>query len=61
MSPLRLLPAAAAVLLAACGSTPVPEVRYYSLAPATGVEAAAEPVLALPIRVEIFSADGLHS
>ena len=61
MSPMRLLPAAAAILLAACGSTPVPEVRYYSLAPATGVEAAAEPVLALPIRVEIFSADGLHS
>jgi uncharacterized lipoprotein YmbA len=60
MSPMRLLPAAA-ILLAACGSTPVPEVRYYSLPPATGVEAAAEPVLSLPIRVEIFRADGLHS
>ena len=61
MSPMRLLPAAAAILLAACGSTPVPEVRYYSLPPATAIEAAAEPVLALPIRVEILSADGLHS
>ena len=46
MRPMRLLPAAAAILLAACGSTPVPEVRYYSLPPATAIEAAAEPVLA---------------
>ena len=61
MSPLRLLPLLAALLLAACGSAPVPEVRYYSLPMATGVEAAAEPVLGLPIRVEVFSADGLHS
>ena len=61
MSPKRLLPAVAAVLLAACGSAPVPEVRYYSLPRATGVEAATEPVLALPIRVETFSADGLHA
>lgn len=61
MSPIRLLPAVAAVLLAACGSTPVPEVRYYTLPAATGIEAAADPVLSLPIRVESFSADGLHS
>ncbi len=49
-----------ALALAACGSTPVPDIAYYQIPPAEGVSAREQPVLDLPVAVEVFSADGVH-
>lgn len=50
------------VLLAGCASSPgIPETTYYRLPERTPVAALPEPLFELPLVVETFQADGLHS
>lgn len=63
MSSVRCLASAFAfVLLAACATVPgLPETTYYRLPEPAPMARLPEPVVALPIVVEPFSADGLYS
>lgn len=56
-----LLPALAALLLAACsGPAPLPDFRYYRLAPPTAVERLPEAVLEAPLVLNAVQSDGVH-
>jgi ABC-type uncharacterized transport system auxiliary subunit len=57
---LAIVAAGLTLVLAACGSTPVPDIAYYQIAPASGIAARDEQPLGLPVVVDVFSADGLH-
>ena len=57
---LGIVAAGLALVLTACGSTPVPDIAYYKLPPSDGVAARDKQVLGLPVTVDSFSADGLH-
>jgi ABC-type uncharacterized transport system auxiliary subunit len=64
MMPLRAVPSvialAAALALAGCATTPVPEVSYYRM-PEPVVEATrAQPAFQMPVVVDTLLADGLH-
>lgn len=56
----RLAALAAAALLAACGSAPVPDQAYYRLPAADDITKLQQPVFVEPILVDTFLADGLH-
>lgn len=58
--PSRFAVLAATALLAACGSTPVPDQSYYKLPPNEGVTQFPEARFADPILVDTFLSDGLH-
>lgn len=59
-----LILAAFALTLAGCGSTPVPDIAYYRMPDfraTDGGAARATPLFQIPIVVDPFLADGLHS
>jgi uncharacterized lipoprotein YmbA len=58
---LRILATAAALSVAACSSTPVPEVRYYRMPDPAPPAAQAAPVFDVPLVVDALLADGLHA
>ena len=52
----------ALIILTACATAPgLPETTYYRLPEPAALERLPEPVVALPLVVETFSADGLYS
>lgn len=62
MMRLRLVvPAVAALLLAACSPPTVPDVTYYHLPPAARVERVPKALSVLPIEVSTFRAEGVYA
>jgi uncharacterized lipoprotein YmbA len=57
---LRGAPLIALLALAACGSAPVPDVAFYKMPPARTTATRTAPLVATPILVEGFAADGLY-
>ena len=57
----RAFALAAALLLGACSSEPVPEIAYYTLPPLTAVPARPAPVFKAPISIDSFLADGVYN
>lgn len=56
-----VVPAVAALLLAACSPPTVPDVTYYHLPPATGVARLPKALSVLPIEVSTFRAEGVYA
>jgi ABC-type uncharacterized transport system auxiliary subunit len=54
------LPLLAAATLAACGTTPVPDIAFYRMPEPAVANAMPEPAFQMPIVVDTFVADGLH-
>ncbi|MCB1587568.1 MAG: membrane integrity-associated transporter subunit PqiC [Xanthomonadales bacterium] len=57
---LLLLTAASLLLVACSGPAPLPDFRYYRLAPPTRVEALGQPALDAPLVLNAVQADGVH-
>ena len=49
------------LLLAACSPSAVPDVTYFRMPPAAALPHADKPLSALPIEVEVFTAEGIYS
>ncbi len=49
-----------AVLIAACGSAPVPDTAYYQMPATVPGTVHTEPPIAVPVVVDVFLSDGMH-